>query len=182
MHAYKIRTERLTLKKINESDAHYILQYRSAPSVYRYQHWKPRDINDVLGFIRTYSSSHNSKIGKWNQFGIFLNCSGRIIGDCGFRIFEPRQAEIGYTVDPAYQKKGYATEAMRGLIRFLYQSINVHRIIARTEPMNIASQKVATKLGFRQEGHFRKSIRIGNVWKDDLLFALLAEDWTHQNT
>jgi len=172
----KIKTNNLTLGPIREQNAQAIFKYRSDPSVYQFQRWQPQDIDDVHRFIKKFSPIA-ILIGKWNQLGIFLSTENKLLGDCGFCLTEERQVKIGYTIDPQYQQKGYATEAVTGLIEYLFSHLNIHRVTAHTDPMNLASQKVVQKLGFRQEGHFRKSLRIGDKWFDDLVFALLKEEW-----
>jgi RimJ/RimL family protein N-acetyltransferase len=173
-----IETERLYLSKILEADADKILRYRSHPDVFMFQRWCPVEMEDVLGFIRKYSTTFEPVVNRWNQLGIYLKEGKSLIGDCGFSLFEKEQAEIGYTIDPQHQQHGYATEAMQGMIHYLFGELRLHRVIARTDPMNIASQRVLSKLQFRQEAHFRQSIREGNHWKDDLVFALLSEEYT----
>ena len=177
MSTILLETERLYLTKILDAHADKVLRYRSHPDVYLFQRWCPVDLEDVLGFIKKYSSRVDLTVNKWNQLGIYLRNKNDLIGDCGFCLFEKEQAEIGYTIAPDQQKHGYATEAMRGMLAYLFGGLKLHRVIARTDPMNIASQKVLRKLHFRQEAHFRQSIRMGNRWADDLVFALLSEDW-----
>jgi len=77
----------------------------------------------------------------------------RVIGTAGFH--SPPDAEgrveIGYRVDPAYRRQGYAIEAVRGL--FDWAAVRgVHRFLASISPDNDASLSLAGKLGFRQVG------------------------------
>lgn len=172
----KIYTKSLRLEPLKEQHAQTLFEYRSNPSVYQFQRWKPKNLKDANQFIKKYSSNV-LQTNTWNQLGIFLASNTQLIGDCGINIFGEKQVEIGYTIDPKYQQKGFATEATAGLINYLFQYHNIHRISAHTDPLNIASQRVLQKLGFRQEGYFRKSLLIGDKWFDDLVFALLREEW-----
>ncbi len=58
-------------------------------------------------------------------------------------------AEVGlfYAVSPLYQRQGYATEAVKGMIDYAFQNLLVKQIIATTEYDNLASQAVMRKLG-----------------------------------
>ena len=172
----KIITKSLHLEPLKEIHAQTLFEYRSSPSVYQFQRWKPENVKDVKQFIDNYSSSKVST-NRWNQLGIFLAKNNQLIGDCGFNFFEDKQVEIGYTINPKFQKRGFGTEAVAGLINYLFNDLKVHRISAHTDPLNIASQRVIQKLGFRQEGYFRKSLLIGDRWFDDLVFAILSEEW-----
>ena len=62
-------------------------------------------------------------------------------------------AEMGlfWAIDPAYQGKGYATEAARVLIQHAFEVEKLKRLVATTEHDNFASQAVMTKLGMRLE-------------------------------
>jgi ribosomal-protein-alanine N-acetyltransferase len=85
--------------------------------------------------------------------------------------------EIGYTIQADERKKGYATEAVRLVVEFLFKTKNIERIEAWTHPENIASQKVLEKNGFKKEGTFRKRFFQNGQYRDDCLHALLREEW-----
>jgi len=61
--------------------------------------------------------------------------------------------EIGYGIDEAYRQKGYATEAVGGIVKWALEQEGVHCITAQTEPDNIISQKVLLKTGFFRDGY-----------------------------
>ncbi len=100
-----------------------------------------------------------------------------LIGDCGFCRTDAEQTEIGYTISPDFQRQGFGAETVRGLVNYLFAEFDVHRITASTDPDNMPSMALLEKVGFRKEGCFRKSIKIRGEWKDDLLYALLREEW-----
>ena len=66
-----------------------------------------------------------------SRFGVYyLLDGGKLIGDCGFRVVEsdPAQAEIGATLAPEFQGKGYASEALRALLNYLFTTLKKHRV------------------------------------------------------
>jgi RimJ/RimL family protein N-acetyltransferase len=75
---------------------------------------------------------------------------GRIIGGCGLHEDEGR-IEVGYWIAPAYWGRGYATEALRGVLS-LAQLIGHRRIVSRHAMDNPASGRVLRKAGFRPTG------------------------------
>jgi ribosomal-protein-alanine N-acetyltransferase len=89
-----------------------------------------------------------------------------------------RRATLGYMIDPAHQQQGIATEAISALLGHCFGELGLHRIQAFIHPDNAGSRRLAEKLGFRCEGLLRDNLRVGNVWHDDLLYALLDTDYS----
>jgi RimJ/RimL family protein N-acetyltransferase len=116
--------------------------------------------------------------GAWYQLGIVLRSGGELIGDCGIHILDdPRQAEIGITVARQFQCHGYATEALRAIVGYLFGKLRKHRISASIDPRNIGSIRLMQRLGFRQEAHMIGSLWFKGQWVDDVVFAMLAREW-----
>ena len=61
--------------------------------------------------------------------------------------------EIGYGIDEAYRRKGYATEALAGMVKWTMKQGGVKYITAQTEPNNKISQKVLLMNGFFRDGN-----------------------------
>jgi RimJ/RimL family protein N-acetyltransferase len=181
MKIQKFTTRRLSLDLLQPQDAQRLFDYRSLPAVYAFQSWEPRDLNDAVRFIERYSVKADILPGEWKQFGIYLKDSRDLIGDCGFHLFEATQAEIGYTIGPDSQRQGYGSEAVAGLVGYLFRLADVHRVIARTDPNNEASINLLRSLRFRQEGYFKKSSKVRGEWQDDVLFAILEEEWANRD-
>lgn len=117
--------------------------------------------------------------GEWFQIAVALSSDGPLIGDCAFapRLDEPRIVDIGFTIDPAHQGQGYAREAVRGLLGILFDSLGKHRISASCDPRNLASRKVLSAVGMRQEGQLIEGTWSKGEWADDLVFAMLRREW-----
>ncbi|USK91424.1 GNAT family N-acetyltransferase [Rossellomorea marisflavi] len=111
------------------------------------------------------------------HFGIFLD-GDELIGTIGlFRIERgPRQmAIIGYSLSQKHNGKGYATEAVRQLVRYGFDVLGLHRIEAGVMPKNGGSIRVLEKAGFEKEGISRKSVKINGEWEDHLILAIINE-------
>lgn len=87
-----------------------------------------------------------------------------------------RRATIGYLIDPARQRQGLATEAVSAMLDHCFGELRLHRLQAFIHPDNVASRRLAEKLGFRCEGRLRDNLRVGEEWRDDLLYALLQTE------
>lgn len=104
---------------------------------------------------------------------------GALIGDIGIHFFdEGRQVELGMTFDVAYQKQGFAREAMGALIAMLFNDFAKHRLTAVVDTRNTAAVNLLEKLGFRREAHYRQNIFFKGAWGDEYLYALLKSDYS----
>lgn len=176
----ELNTKRLIIRPVSIKDKHALYEYRSNPDIYKYLSFVPTNIKDVEGFIKKCPKEFNIQ-GTWFQLGILLKDGQTLIGDVGIHFLETepenKQVEIGYTMNPKYHNKGYATEALLEIIDYLFTSLKKHRISASIDPANKPSIKLMEKLGFRKEAHFRKSLFFHGEWVDDLVYALLSEEW-----
>jgi RimJ/RimL family protein N-acetyltransferase len=102
---------------------------------------------------------------------------GTKIGFIGQPPLGSSQVEIGYALLPNERGKGYATEATKIIVDYLFLSKDTVRIQAHIDPKNIASQKVVEKNGFKKEGLIRKCFFSKGEWRDMLLYSILREDW-----
>jgi ribosomal-protein-alanine N-acetyltransferase len=87
-----------------------------------------------------------------------------------------KRVSIGYIVDPTHHRQGIATEAVSAMLDFCFGELGLHRAQAFIDPNNTASIALVEKLGFRREGLLRDNLRVGDVWRSDLLYALLVTD------
>jgi RimJ/RimL family protein N-acetyltransferase len=111
-----------------------------------------------------------------------LRSTNELIGDCasGTDEQDPRLAEIGFTVRPEYQGRGYATEGTRTLLDYLFQARAKHRVAARCDPRNAPSARVLERLGMRREGRLREVLRAKDEWEDELCYAILDREWAQR--
>lgn len=177
-------TNRLHIRPVTIEDNKQIFQYRSDPETYRYLSRIPETVEDISDLI--HRTSHEINIpGTWFQLVIMERNSDTMIGDIGIHFLESdsqnMQVEIGYTLDKNYRGQGYATEALTKILDYLINDLNKHRIIASIDPLNRDSIKLIERLGFRKEAHFIKSLFFREAWVDDLVYALLAEEWKEKN-
>lgn len=116
--------------------------------------------------------------GAWFQFVIVKNGTNELIGDIGVHFLpaDGFQVELGCTLSEEHHGKGYATEALREVIRYVFGPLGKRRIIASIDPRNQASIRLFERLGFRKEAHFRESLFIDGEWVDDLVYAILKPE------
>jgi len=172
-----IETDRLSLRVLEPIDKEAFFSYRSLPEVAQYQSWKPHTIAEAEEFINNNVGRFPEPQNSWFQLAICLK-GGSLIGDMGIHFQEDdAQVEIGYTLSPHYQGQGYAREAVKAVLDYLFFTLKKHRVTASVDPHNERSINLLNNLGFRKEAHFKKSFYSNGQWTDDCIYAMLAEEW-----
>lgn len=171
-------TKRLLLRDITIDDKQAIFDYRSDAEANKFQSWIPETLEDVESFIQRKSTEFNQP-ESWYQILITDKETKAVIGDIGIHFFgnENLQVELGITLNKFFYGKGYASEALKSVIDFLFNELNKHRIMASIDPDNGDSMKLMERIGLRKEGHFKKSLFWKGKWVDDVIFAVLKEEW-----
>jgi RimJ/RimL family protein N-acetyltransferase len=176
----EIKTERLSVRNLEANDGPRVFSYHRHPDVARFQSWGTESVDVIQTYIRGLSSMEPGTPGKWYQVGIYLREGDKLIGDYGFRVLTdiPEQVEIGITLAPEFQGKGYATEALSALLTYLFGDLKKHRVFGSVDPRNQSSMRLLERIGMRKEAHFVKSLWFRGEWVDDVVYAMLAEEWT----
>lgn len=172
------KTERLIIRLAEPEDAAGIFSYRSDFDENKYQGWFPDSAEDVCDYIKNMPKVMDVA-NVCFQFVIILASEIRLIGDMGiiFTNHNNTQAEIGCTLHKDYQRKGYATEALKAMVDYLFGTLDKHRIVASIDPRNTPSIQLIERLGFRKEAHFRESYYLRGEWVDDIIYAKLKGEW-----
>lgn len=87
---------------------------------------------------------------------------------------------IGYFLDQEHNGKGYMTEAVKLVVTYAFDGLDLHRIEAGVMPHNAGSIKVLLKCGFHKEGIARKNVKINGRWEDHQTLAIIKEDQVNQ--
>ena len=81
-------------------------------------------------------------------------------------------------LDPAHTGHGYATEAVRALLRHCFADLGIRRVTANCFLGNDTSWRLMERVGMRRETHaVRESLHRSGQWLDTVAYALLAEEW-----
>jgi RimJ/RimL family protein N-acetyltransferase len=180
----ELRSPRLILRRLQCDDAAVLSAYRSLPEVARYQDWESFGPDEAARLIGGQAGLEPNMPGIWFQLAIVVAASGVMVGDCGLhcRKDDPRQMEIGITLDPVHQRRGYATEAIECLLGYVFGSLGKHRMIAITDTENHAAATLFRRMGFRQEAHFVDHLWFKGKWGSEFQFALLRREWEQRRT
>ena len=85
-------------------------------------------------------------------------------------------AYVGYWVDARVTGGGVITAAVALAVDHCFDTVGLHRVEATVRPENAASIRVLEKLGFRQEGLFRRYLDIDGAWRDHYCYALTGDE------
>jgi RimJ/RimL family protein N-acetyltransferase len=180
------RTPRMTLRGLRLSDTDQLLTYRGRADVCRYLPFEPMSADVLVGRLRTdLGRTELTGEGQGITWGAELIApanglaAGRLIGDVVLflRSVEHSGGELGYVFHPEAAGAGYATEAARAVLALAFEQLGLHRVIARIDGRNQASARLAERLGMRREAHFRSNEVFKGEWSDELVYAILAEEW-----
>jgi RimJ/RimL family protein N-acetyltransferase len=175
------RTERLLLRPVTKHDFEAVWQIRRQESVSR---WMTSLSDDRDRFFELMADA--DRMAKT----LVIERDGRVIGDL---MLAPEnawaqaevadqakgvQAEIGWCLDPAAGGHGYATEAVRELIRIAFEELGLRRLVANAFAANEPSWRLMERVGMRRELYaVRESLHRSGAWMDGISYALLADEW-----
>jgi RimJ/RimL family protein N-acetyltransferase len=164
-----LETDRLEIRKLEVDDAGFMLDLLNQPSFHQF-------IGDrgvrTLEEARTYIEDRAFAAYEKNGFGPFaveLKTDGRVIGIVSLLDRdELDHVDIGFAFLPDSWRQGFATEATSAVMDFAFQDLGLEKIIAITQPDNIASIKTLDKMGLS----FAGMTRLGDEDIDLLLYAI----------
>jgi RimJ/RimL family protein N-acetyltransferase len=177
--AATIETARLILRPFNADDFDDLYAYQSRPDVARYLHWEARDHAQVRRALEEQCGETTLEEGKWLTFAVVWREVSAVVGEVGLRWLsrKHRQGETGFVFNPDYHGRGLATEAAEAMLALGFGSFGWHRIIGSCDARNHASARLMGRIGMRQEAHFVHSQFVKGEWADELLFAILGQEW-----
>ncbi|MGD8189883.1 GNAT family N-acetyltransferase [Brevibacillus ginsengisoli] len=172
-------TKRLVLRQVETEDVEAFHRYRSNPNIAKFQSWENYQYEQAAKFIEEQASNTPNVPGAWFQYAVALKEGQLLIGDCAVHTLQldPRVVEIGFTLAPEYQGRGLATEAVIGLLDYLFEKLQKHKVIAHVNVANTSSIRLLERIGMRREAHFLENYFIKGQWVDEYLYAILEREW-----
>ncbi|WP_344865902.1 GNAT family protein [Amycolatopsis ultiminotia] len=177
---YPIVTGRLVLRPFRPEDLDALNSFQSRADVARYLYWGPRSrAESAAALAKRVHSSTVSDEGQFLAVAVELTETGQLIGDLTLEYVsaEHRQGEIGFVFHPDHHGRGLALEAAGELLRLGFEELGLHRIVGRCDGRNQASSALMERLGMRREAHLRENEMVKGVWTDELVYAVLEDEW-----
>lgn len=148
------------------------------------QPWEPAWAEDDLtrpAFRRRLSVyAREMELETAWPFFVFANGGETLVGAVTLSNVRRGVAEsgtVGYWVGRPFAGRGHATAALKAVLAFAFDTLDLHRVEASCLPANLASRRVLQKSGFRQEGEAKAYLKINGAWADHLLFGVVSDDW-----
>lgn len=147
-----ITTPRTRLRRLMPADLPRFQHYRNNPDVGRWQGWAPMTDDAAMAFLQDNAKGPFCPPGHWFQLAIADRDSDQLLGDIGVHLHGDAGllAELGFTLAPAAQGQGLATEAVGAAAQMLLAHTPVQRIVAVADVRNTASIKLLQRLGLRR--------------------------------
>lgn len=173
----ELETDRLVLKPttVEHAAALYHLTDLSRAELMPWMVW-PKEA--TLETTRSFAAACEEGWANGTAWNFTITCAGEVIGSCGLdRYLEVwESADLGYWIGTSHAGQGFITEAARAVVEFGFEDVGLHRISLHAAPDNPASCRVASKLGFTQEGLLRDGSKGAFGFHDCFVFGLLADD------
>jgi len=173
-----VTTARLSLRLHRESDLDRLVAIYSRPDVARFLLEEPWTFESGAAHLerRLARTGLDEPAGS---LALAVEREGLLIGAVSVWRTEQerRTVEVGWTLDPAYGGNGYATEAVAAVLQFAFERHDVHRAVAQMDARNDTSARLATRVGMRQEAHFRSDFWSKGEWTDTVIFAVLGSEY-----
>lgn len=177
-----LSTPRLTLRQYTVEDVDAAFEnWMGDPEVASFVTWDAHPDKEVTAavlrvWIDQYANEH------FYHWGIEMD--GELIGDIAFVTGSEQHehAEVGYCMAKKYWGQGVMTEALERVLRFAFRHLELHRVYARHDVINVGSGRVMQKGGMTYEGTMRQHFkRKDGAWADLLVYGILKEEWEAQH-
>ncbi|MFK8037818.1 MAG: GNAT family N-acetyltransferase [Crocinitomicaceae bacterium] len=179
MSKIKISTQRTELRLINISDLNEIHQLHSLKETDEYNTLGiPKTISETQSIIEPLIEANQQTPIHQYTFAIVNNMTRQFIGLFGLKLGHQKykRGEVWFKIHVNYWEKGYASEALKAVINFGFNTLHLHRIEAGCAVGNAASKRVLEKTGFIQEGRGRQVLPLKSGWSDNFEYAILESD------
>ncbi|MDD4437579.1 MAG: GNAT family N-acetyltransferase [Tissierellia bacterium] len=178
----KYETDRLYLRILKPNYFRQVLEY------YKRNHnflkeWEPKRSRDF--YTAAYQKSQMRyeynmfKSNKLVRFWIFKKEDNKLIGNiCLSNIIMGnfKSCFMGYKLDKDDINKGYMTEAIREVVKIMFEDFGLHRIEVNILPRNVRSLEIMKKLNFEQEGYSKRYLEINGKWEDHVHYAIYKDE------
>jgi RimJ/RimL family protein N-acetyltransferase len=175
-----LKTERLLLKEIVDDDIDIVHDLHSIPAVDEYNTLGiPESRAATEALVTGWVQQQKSQPRASYIFCISDSSTSTFIGLIALKMgkLNYRSAEVWYKLHPSFWNKGYATEALNAILKFVFHDLGLHRIEAGCAVDNCASIRVLEKVGMQREGRKREILPIRGKWVDNFFYAILQKEF-----
>ncbi len=173
----EIHTSRMILKGITPDFIHEIYNTKSKEEIIQYFGFDEQSYEHYKQMHEKGMETHRLSL---YLFVLIEKDSNLPIGECGFHTWNKShdRAELFYSLrNDQHKQKGFMTEAVRVVLDFGFNQMNLHRIDAKVADYNRPSVKLLLRNGFTKEGTLREDYLVDGNYEDSDCYSLLKWEW-----
>ncbi|MBU3191845.1 GNAT family N-acetyltransferase [Clostridium bowmanii] len=176
----EIKSERLILKELKQKDLVFMYKMASEPLVYFYdEDEEPPSEEQIYEKYNKKISKMKENAGKHFIFLINLLPEEVPIGEVHIQLNweEHREWEIGYVLHTNYWGNGYASEAVKLVLKHIFENLNAHRVVGFCNANNKKSSNLMERVGMNRDGLLREGILWHKEWCDEFVYSILEREF-----
>ena len=166
-------TENLVLRRYRLDDAETLYErFGTDPDMYKYSGWNPyATLEAAQETVQRFIDSY----GRDRTYSWVMDVENVVVGTIGAYDFKDNQIEVGYSVDKAWQGRGFATEALREVLKYLTENEGISCVTAWCAGENAASCRVLEKAGMKLVQTEKSGLTVGDNTYDRLIYEYRKE-------
>ncbi|MEK5231455.1 GNAT family protein [Lysinibacillus sp. FSL K6-0232] len=172
----------LTLRTIALEDAEAVFALTDASREYL-REWLPwldftKEVADTTAYIESCIKGHATN----SSLSLVILFKEKIVGITGFNNINPNNkiGTIGYWLGEGAQGHGIMTKAVKALLQYAYDVLQLHKVEIRAAEGNMKSRAIPERLGFVKEGTIRAAEWLYDHYVDHVVYGLLVSEWQQQ--
>jgi RimJ/RimL family protein N-acetyltransferase len=184
-----IRTARTVLRPFAPGDLDDVAAYQRLESVVRYLAWGTMTPQESARYLdermaMTRLASDTPGVAYAVDPGMAAGQESRMIGEIILLMdsLPDSRLEIGWIFHPDAGGRGYASEAARAVIDLCFTTLGAHRVVAKLDPRNDPSARLAGRLGMRHEGVSREDHFLKGEWASTSVYSMLADEYVSEES
>lgn len=171
-----ITTNRLKIRSFRETDIEDVFEIYSNKNTCRFLLHEPW--NSSTKDERFKKKLVADQLTQDTAISFACELDNKVIGDISIWYTEMKETiEIGFAFNEVYSGKGYATEAIRSVIEYLFNIVKIHRIQANLDARNLSSARLCERVGMRKEAYFIEDYWNKGEWTDSFVYGMLISDF-----
>ena len=173
-----ITMPRVLLRRPRPTDWKDLLEFLGNPELFRYAGTDPRTEEALVKWLEEDQWVKLTTPDATFSLAIEHASDKKAIGIIYFSFIQGDKCQGSFTiyVSPKFQRQGFGTEALEGLLDFCFNGISLHRISTACNSENTASAGLLKKVGMRREGEFLQDQMLNGAWANTTYYAMLAEE------
>jgi len=175
---HALKTDRLSLLPLKESDTDFMRELLTRPESYRYESEKAKTSDEIIKECLWYREGFNALPNEGAIRWVVKN-NGAKIGEIHVRCNweQTSEWEIGWYFLSEYWGNGFATEAVKAAIRHIFSCLKINRLAAFLNAENRRSAALAKRVGMFEDGRMREVRYMNGIYYDEYVFSILKREY-----